>query len=455
MADVAADEEVDRARGARAHPLDLRVRRHRRARGDAAAPRHGRGRGRRDGRGGDRARDRGAASRACPRYEDDHRQHRRARVPEGPRAPQRAPARATSRCAIACARRCSCPSRSASPSCCARCRPRSSTWRSSSTSTAAPPGSSRWRTCSRRSSARSPTSTTSRSPAVEQLADGALRVPGPHADRRGQRGARRRAARRRSGTRSAGSCSTCSATCPTRARRVRVPGPRVPRPSGCRAGGSCRCCITPVATADDDADDARRTPARRSAVASAVTRDVPLGVRHARRPAQRREVDAREPDRRHEGRDRLRPAADDAHARSAGCAPRPTPRSCCSTRRASTSRARCSASAPTSGRVATLAEVDVVCLARRGERADRPRRPVRRRARAAGRHAEDPRGEQGRPRDRRRRSASTSRSRRGELGEFDAYVPLSALHRRGRRRAGRRARGPAARRARSTTRTAS
>ena len=40
----------------------------------------------------------------------------------------------------ACARRTSCPSRSASPSCCARCRPRSSTWRSSSTSTAAPPG---------------------------------------------------------------------------------------------------------------------------------------------------------------------------------------------------------------------------------------------------------------------------------------------------------------------------
>ena len=41
----------------------------------------------------------------------------------------------------------------------------SSTWRSSSTSTEAPPGSSPSRTSSRRSSARSPTSTTSKSPA--------------------------------------------------------------------------------------------------------------------------------------------------------------------------------------------------------------------------------------------------------------------------------------------------
>ena len=57
MADVAAPGGVDRDRGTRAHPLDLRVRRHRRARGDGAAPRHGRGRGRRDGRRGDPHRD--------------------------------------------------------------------------------------------------------------------------------------------------------------------------------------------------------------------------------------------------------------------------------------------------------------------------------------------------------------------------------------------------------------
>ena len=53
MADVAARGGVDRDRGARAHPLDLRVRRHGRARGDGAAARHGRGRRRRDRRRGD------------------------------------------------------------------------------------------------------------------------------------------------------------------------------------------------------------------------------------------------------------------------------------------------------------------------------------------------------------------------------------------------------------------
>ena len=63
MADVAAEEAAIETRGARAHPLDLRVRRHRRARGDGAAARHGRGRGRRDRRRGDRARDRRRATR--------------------------------------------------------------------------------------------------------------------------------------------------------------------------------------------------------------------------------------------------------------------------------------------------------------------------------------------------------------------------------------------------------
>ena len=77
-------------------------------------------------------------------------------------------------------------------------------------------------------------------PGVERLPDGALRVPGPHADRRGERGARRRAARRPSGTPSAGSCSTCSATCPTRARRVRFQGLEF-RTERVRAAASCRC----------------------------------------------------------------------------------------------------------------------------------------------------------------------------------------------------------------------
>ena len=54
----------------------------------------------------------------------------------------------------------SCPSRSRSTTCCARCSCTAYTWRSSWTNTAAPPAWSPSRTSSRRSSARSPTNTT-------------------------------------------------------------------------------------------------------------------------------------------------------------------------------------------------------------------------------------------------------------------------------------------------------
>ena len=68
------------------------------------------------------------------------------------------------------------PSPSRSTSCCARCRPRARTSRSSSTSTAARPGWSRSRTSSRRSSARSPTSTTSSARPIERIDDDTARV---------------------------------------------------------------------------------------------------------------------------------------------------------------------------------------------------------------------------------------------------------------------------------------
>ena len=64
----------------------------------------------------------------------------------------------------------------------------------------------------------------------------------------------------------------------------------------------------------------------------------PLGLRDPRRPAQRRQVDVAQHHPRHQGHDRLGQAPDDAHRRSAACSPDPTPRSCSSTRRASTSR---------------------------------------------------------------------------------------------------------------------
>ena len=109
-------------------------------------------------------------------------------------------------------------------------------------------------------------------PQVEQLPDGALRVPGPHADRRGERAARRGAPVRRSGTPSAGWCSTRSATCPTRAsapcRRLefcaeRVQGRRIVSVADHRARPRTRV-------------DARPTP-------TDAAGDVPFGVRLDRR----------------------------------------------------------------------------------------------------------------------------------------------------------------------------
>ena len=157
-------------------------------------------------------------------------------------------------------------------------------------------------------------------------------------------------------------------------------------------------------TTGDAAVDATPSGARRP-------RDVPLRLRHAGRPAQRREVDARQP------------------AWSA-------PKVAIVSDRPQTTRTQIRG-------VRTTADSQIVLLdtpgihkprtllgrahqrarprharrgrrrvrARRGERADRARRPVRRRARAAGRHAEDPRGEQDRPRRPTPRWPSTSRSR--------------------------------------------
>ena len=134
--------------------------RHRGGRGDGAAARRRRPARHAHARGGDGG---GAAApvHAVSRVPRGSRRHPRP-APHPPavrRAAQRRPRPDDDRVAAA-ARRTSSPRPSRSRSCSASCAGRTRTWRSSSTSTARPPASSRSRTCWRRSSARSTTSST-------------------------------------------------------------------------------------------------------------------------------------------------------------------------------------------------------------------------------------------------------------------------------------------------------
>ena len=272
-------------------------------------------------------------------------------------------------------------------------------------------------------------------PEVERLAGRRAAGPGPHADRRGERGARRRAARRRVGHRRRARVQPARPRARARARRVRFEGlefrtERVAGPAH-RVGARSRRSPTPTATTDADGR-ARRA---RAAATPSTRRSGPGSSRSSAGPTSgsRRSSTSSSAPRSSIVSDRPQttrtPDPRRAHDRRRR-------RSCSSTRPASTSRARCSASARNERALATLGEVDVVCLLDRGERADRPRRPVRRRAR--------------RSRSRRRRSSwstrSTSPSRdddrrapragaSAELGEFDALRPALGAHRRRGRRA--------------------
>ena len=93
-------------------------------------------------------------------------------------------------------------------------------------------------------------------PQVERLPDGALRVPGPHADRRGRTSCSASSCPTRSGTPSAGSCSTRSGTCPVEGECAARRRPRVLRRA--HAGPAHRV----------GAHHAARTPRRRRAPAT-------------------------------------------------------------------------------------------------------------------------------------------------------------------------------------------
>ena len=193
------------------------------------------------------------------------------------------------RCATACGRPSSSPSPRRSRTSCARCRRRSSTWPSWSTSTAARPGWSRWRTCSRSWSATSSTSSTWRSRPSSACDDGSVR---------GQRallgGRRRRAAGRRAPAGAVGHgrrphARPGRAGCPTPGDSVEVDGFRLTAVDvrGRRIG---RVRIEPTGAARRrrrDGDERRRRAARRR-LAQRELRPGALGLRGRRRPSQRR-----------------------------------------------------------------------------------------------------------------------------------------------------------------------
>ena len=219
---------------------------------------------------------------------------------------------------------------------------------------------------------------------------------GTHPGRRGERGARHRAARRGVGHRRRPDPQ------PPRARAGRrgdgaVPGSGVPHRTGAgpshRVGAHHAARRTPSPT--------NRTSWSTKPPSARRPRDVPFGFRLAGRSTQRREVDVGEPPRGRQGRDRVRPAADHAHAdpwraHHARVAAR-----------AARHAGHPQAAHPAGGAHQRPRPLDARGGRRgvpldRGDIGHRPRRPVRRRPRAAGRDAEGARGEQDRPRLRRR-----------------------------------------------------
>ena len=216
----------------------------------------------------------GAGKSRLPAYDDTHRRHRRARVPEGPRRAQRSgrgqragapePAARALRARVEARRRAA--ARDADREVPHGDRRRRVRRHRRSRHDGRPARGDRRR--DHRRVRRRRAAASSGSP------NGALRVPGPHADRRGERAARRRPARRRSGTRSAGWCSTRSGTCPIEGECVARRRPRVLRRA--RAGpahrvGAHHACSSrarPDATdrggRTSTSDRRRRAPRRRS-----------------------------------------------------------------------------------------------------------------------------------------------------------------------------------------------
>ena len=209
-----------------------------------------------------------------------------------------------------------------------------------------------------------------------------------------------------------------------RASRVTLDGLEFCAPSGSRAAASCRCSSVP--STQPRADTPSEPRDRPCATRSDGRHDVPVRVRLARRPAQRRQVDAREPlvgrkvsivsDRPQTTRTQIRGVRTTAatadrvprhagHAQAAHVARRARQRA-----RAGDAGARSTSCASSSRPTTPIGPGDRFVAELLREVAD----------------AGGARREQDRRRGRDDRSSSTSALATAELGEFDGYVPVSA-----------------------------
>ena len=273
-------------------------------------------------------------------------------------------------------------------------------------------------------------------PGVEHLPNGDVRVPGRLSMHDLSEELGIELPDTRSGTPSAVSCSTCSVTCPSRARRCASRAWRS-TPSACRGGASRRfasiASITPTPTPPpvltvrpvlEPTRGPKRWPTARRTSDGHAGR-LSFGVRGAGRASERRQVDAGQPARRHEGHDHVAPPTDHAHD-DPGRAhhaddPARAPRHARDPQAADLARRAHERARPRHDRRGRRR-----VRARRRDGIDRVGRRVRRRPGARHQHAPHPDREQGR-RGIQVGRRPASRPSAGRLGEFDEYVALSAL----------------------------
>ena len=374
-----------------------------------------------------------------PAFDDTHRQHRRARVPEGPRGAQRARARAASRCAASLRPPHYVPESKRVAELLREMQTEKFHMAIVVDEYGGTAGLVTMEDLLEEIVGEITDEYDVEEPQVERLPDGALRVPGRTPIDEVNELLDAELPQDEWDT-VGGLVFNTLGHVPVEGECVRVDRPRVLRRT--RAGPPHRVGADPRARA-------ARGPGRgRDRAAERPQRDrarLPVGVRLARRPAQRRQVDAASTGS-SAARSRSSPTARRRRARRSAACARPTTEQIVFLDTPGVHKPRTLLGERTNDRaVSTLAEVDVDLLPRRRDRADRaaatgssPSSSRRSRTPAVLVVNKVDRATPG------RRSPSASRSA-AELGEFAAFVPVSARTGDGVGRAARRARGAAAR----------